>query len=110
LECSATTSSAIEIGDTEPLERQEAVSGRRKDSGAPLGRTLEAGEPGYADDPDGRVIGLDAHVRRANPRTPESSSSRILRRGYFYRRPGGGRPDLSVAGTFLYTYVYSGAA
>jgi deferrochelatase/peroxidase EfeB len=84
---------ATEIWDTEPLERQEAVFGRRKDSGAPLGRTLETEEPGYADDPDGRVIALDAHVRRANPRTPESESSRILRRGYSYRRPGAGHPD-----------------
>ncbi|MDG4828200.1 Dyp-type peroxidase [Solwaraspora sp. WMMD1047] len=86
---------ATQIWDTEPVERQEAVFGRRKDSGAPLGMTHETDEPRYADDPHGRVIALDAHVRRANPRTPESEANRILRRGYSYRRPraGAGHPD-----------------
>lgn len=32
------------------------------------------------------MIALDAHIRRANPRTPEAQAHRILRRGHVYRR------------------------
>ncbi|MFF0151931.1 Dyp-type peroxidase [Micromonospora sp. NPDC005203] len=87
---------ATELWDTEPLTRQEEVFGRTKATGAPLGRQREDDEPDYAGDPDGTVIRLDAHIRRANPRTRQTEDSRILRRGYAYRRlavPGGGRPD-----------------
>ncbi|WP_163513274.1 Dyp-type peroxidase [Fodinicola acaciae] len=71
---------------SEPLERQEAIIGRRKIDGAPLGHDHEDSPFDYANDPYGRTIPLDAHIRRANPRTPQSQSSRILRRGYSYRR------------------------
>jgi deferrochelatase/peroxidase EfeB len=67
--------------DAEPLDVQERVFGRTKDTGAPLGQT----ELDYASDPGGRRIALNAHIRRANPRTPESEAHKILRRGYSYR-------------------------
>ena len=46
----------------------------------------ETQAPNFAVDPDGRITPLDAHIRRANPRTPETEASRILRRSYSYRR------------------------
>ncbi|SUB16309.1 Deferrochelatase/peroxidase EfeB precursor [Pantoea agglomerans] len=59
--------------------------GREKLSGAPLGMQHERDVPDYAPlIPDGEVIALDAHIRLANPRTPETASSLMLRRGYSY--------------------------
>jgi deferrochelatase/peroxidase EfeB len=72
--------------DREPAHLQERVFGRRKDSGAPLGQPGELSPPDYAADPSGQVIALDAHIRRANPRTPDAQEHRILRRGHVYRR------------------------
>jgi deferrochelatase/peroxidase EfeB len=40
--------------------------------------------PDYASDPGGDVIALDSHIRLANPRTPETQSSLMMRRGYSY--------------------------
>ncbi|WP_115445921.1 cupredoxin domain-containing protein [Escherichia coli] len=40
--------------------------------------------PDYASDPEGKGIALDSHIRLANPRTAESESSLMLRRGYSY--------------------------
>jgi len=37
-------------------------------------------------DPDGQLTPLDAHIRRADPRTPGSRRHRILRCSYSYRR------------------------
>ncbi|MEV7098129.1 Dyp-type peroxidase [Amycolatopsis sp. NPDC051045] len=68
--------------NSKPVPDQERVFGRAKESGAPLGRQREQEIPDYAGDPRGEVIALDAHIRRANPRTPESEAHRILRRGY----------------------------
>lgn len=44
----------------------------------------EHDEPDYTKDPDGKVIQLDAHIRLANPRTAETQSNLMLRRGYSY--------------------------
>nr|VUD30617.1 Ferrous iron transport peroxidase EfeB [Raoultella sp. NCTC 9187] len=40
--------------------------------------------PDYAKDPDGDIIALDSHIRLANPRTPQTQSSLMMRRGYSY--------------------------
>ncbi|MEE8602995.1 iron uptake transporter deferrochelatase/peroxidase subunit [Euzebya tangerina] len=76
----------VEFWDRTQLAEQEALIGRHKLSGAPLGEDAEDVEPDYSDDPDGEVIALDAHIRLANPRTPESEESLILRRGFNFSR------------------------
>lgn len=73
------------LWDAEPTARQEAVIGRRKTDGAPLGHDREDAAFDYAADPSGQSIALDSHIRRANPRTPETEPNRILRRGYSFR-------------------------
>jgi deferrochelatase/peroxidase EfeB len=77
---------ATKLWDAEPVEHQEDVFGRHKQTGAPLAGTREDQVPNFAVDPDGRITPLDAHIRRANPRTPETEANRILRRSYSYRR------------------------
>jgi deferrochelatase/peroxidase EfeB len=86
---------ATELWDAEPVEHQEDVFGRHKQTGAPLAGKREDQVPNFATDPDGRITPLDAHIRRANPRTPETEASRILRRSYSYRRgrDAAGQPD-----------------
>lgn len=86
---------ATELWDAEPVERQEDVFGRHKQSGAPLAGNREDQVPNFAVDPDGRITPLDAHIRRANPHTPQTEANRILRRSYSYRRGRDttGQPD-----------------
>ncbi|BDH46351.1 peroxidase [Salmonella enterica subsp. enterica serovar Choleraesuis] len=72
----------VESWDRTPLKEQETLFGRSKHSGAPLGMQHEHDVPDYSRDPRGEVIALDAHIRMANPRTPASASSLMLRRGY----------------------------
>lgn len=74
----------VERWDRTPLREQERIFGRHKDSGAPLGATEEHALPDYASDPDGARTPMDAHIRLANPRRPDTASSLILRRGYNY--------------------------
>ena len=62
----------VEFWDRTQLAEQEALIGRSKVSGAPLGLTGEFADPDYAADPDGKRIKLDAHIRLANPRTTET--------------------------------------
>ncbi|WP_302796049.1 iron uptake transporter deferrochelatase/peroxidase subunit [Hafnia paralvei] len=74
----------VEFWDRTPLQEQQTIFGRDKASGAPLGMNHEHDEPDYSRDPDGKVIPLDAHIRLANPRTKETHSSLMMRRGYSY--------------------------
>ena len=55
-------------------------------TGAPLGGIGEFEEPRYDTDPHGKRIPLNAHIRLANPRTPQTADQRILRRGYNFTR------------------------
>jgi deferrochelatase/peroxidase EfeB len=76
----------VERWDRTPLQEQQAIIGREKMSGAPLTMAAEQDVPDYAGDPKGARIRLDAHIRLANPRTPESQANLILRRPYNYSR------------------------
>ncbi|MGG7448020.1 iron uptake transporter deferrochelatase/peroxidase subunit [Kosakonia oryzendophytica] len=74
----------VEFWDRTPLKEQQTIFGRDKHSGAPLGMQNEHDVPDYTRDPDGDVIALDSHIRLANPRTKETQSSLMMRRGYSY--------------------------
>lgn len=74
----------VEFWDRTPLKEQQTIFGRDKPSGAPLGMKNEHDVPDYASDPDGNVIALDSHIRLANPRTKETQSNLMMRRGYSY--------------------------
>jgi deferrochelatase/peroxidase EfeB len=76
----------VEQWDRASLTEQERVIGRRKSSGAPMDGQHEEDEPRFADDPDGEVTPLDAHIRLARPRTPSTEHQRLLRRGFSYSR------------------------
>ncbi|MFN3671006.1 MAG: iron uptake transporter deferrochelatase/peroxidase subunit [Bosea sp. (in: a-proteobacteria)] len=74
----------VERWDRTPLGEQEAIFGRSRDSGAPLGRQREFDDPGYADDPGGARIPLDSHIRLANPDGRRGVGSPLIRRAFNY--------------------------
>lgn len=89
----------VERWDRTPLGEQESIFGRHKMSGAPIGKTQEHDLPGYAENPKSETIATDAHIRLANPRTPETRKNLILRRGYNYSREisKSGQLDMGLA-------------
>jgi deferrochelatase/peroxidase EfeB len=89
----------VEFWDRTPLAEQEALIGRHKATGAPLGRDRETDLPRFDDDPEGERTPLDAHIRLANPRTRRSQDNLILRRGFNFSRgfDEAGRLDQGLA-------------
>ena len=74
----------VERWDRTPLQEQESILGRVKTSGAPIALKHESQVPDYANDPQGKLTRLDAHIRLANPRTAQTQANRILRRPFNY--------------------------
>jgi deferrochelatase/peroxidase EfeB len=89
----------VEFWDRTRLVEQEALIGRRKVDGAPLDGEAETDIPDYAGDPEGKITPLDAHIRLANPRTPETAGDLILRKGLSFSRgfDGNGQLDQGLA-------------
>jgi deferrochelatase/peroxidase EfeB len=75
-----------EFWDRVSISEQENMIGRRRPSGYPLDANSIDATPNFGLDPSGAAIPLTAHMRLANPRTPPTAGSRMLRRAYNYDR------------------------
>jgi deferrochelatase/peroxidase EfeB len=93
----------IETWDRTSLAEQEAIVGRSKRAGAPLGRADEHDEPDFAikGDDGEPMIAEAAHVRLAH-RT-NNNGARLLRRGYNFVDGSDGLGRLN-AGLFFISY------
>ncbi|QMT32219.1 iron uptake transporter deferrochelatase/peroxidase subunit [Alysiella filiformis] len=80
----------VEFWDRTPLQEQEAIFGRDKYSGAPLGMKHEHDPIDYQKN---QQIASDSHIHLANPRTPDFMAKHQL-----YRRPFNYSRGLSKAG------------
>lgn len=93
----------IETWDRTSLAEQEAIIGRHKGSGAPLGKADEFDEPDFAikNSKGEPRFGPDAHIRLAHPSA--NKGAELLRRGYNFvdGTDGLGRLD---AGLFFLAY------
>ncbi|MEM9133264.1 MAG: Dyp-type peroxidase [Actinomycetota bacterium] len=67
----------VEFWDRTRLNEQEALMGRHRDTGAPIGFEAEDETPVHGAD-------LESHIARANPRTAGSEANLILRRNFNY--------------------------
>lgn len=92
----------IEPWDRANLSEQEAIVGRTKGVGAPLGMSNENDTPDFSvATGDGPVIARDAHVRLAHP--DNLGGVQILRRGYNFTDGSDGFGHLD-AGLFFIAY------
>ena len=94
----------IESWDTDPLEDQEKIFARFKDTGAPLTGGDEFTAPDYdkLGDNGQPVIDIDAHIRLASPE--QNNGLTILRRGYNYTDGQDPATGKLAAGLFFIAY------
>jgi deferrochelatase/peroxidase EfeB len=92
----------IEVWDRASLDDQEQTIGRRKQSGAPFGRSDEFDPVVLARTP------VDAHIRLAAP--TENAGRRILRRGYSFTDGMDAELGQLDAGLFFISYQHDPAA